>query len=262
MDLIPSLNIGNLLTGLVKQVFVQPVGSSTSINGVFIFDTVLDDEVMVMNDITDHYVEANYAIQDHITQKPIEITIRGYVGELVYTAPQSIFNALVPSPIQSVLDSLAPKFTSQAAAFFGKIQQTQNQINQVIGQTNNLIDLLSNKTVSSTKQQKAYNAFQNLRTWQTLCDINTPFQLFQNMAVKTITAIQKNESNMVSEFSVTFKQIRTVAEMTPGYPVAIGRVADSMLPTINKGQITGIPMSTPQTTSLMQMAVSGGSGFN
>ena len=261
MDLIPTLNVANLLTGQLSQVFVKPVGSGTSINGTFIFDTVVDDETVAMSDITDHYVEANYAIQDHITLKPIKVTVRGYIGELVYTAPQSIFNALVPSPVQSILDSLAPKFTSQAQAFFGKIQQTQNQVNQVIGQANNLYNLLTNKTTSSSKQQKAYYTFVNLQAGRALCQVDTPFDSYKNMAIETISVNQKGESNMVSEFSITFKQIRTVDDLSLGAPVAVGRVANSLLPTINKGQVMGVPLTTPQTTSLMQTAVSN-AGFN
>ena len=261
MSLLPSLNIPNLLTGLVNQVFVKPVGTSTMINSNFVFDIIEEDEVSLMSDITDHFVEANYAIQDHITIKPLKFTVRGFVGELVKTKPQSIYNTLVPTPIQSILNSAAPKFASQAQAFFGKIENIQNQVNRVVSQVNNVYDLLTNKTTASSKQQQAYYTFKNLQAGRALCQVDTPFDSYKNMAIETVTIVQKGHSNMVSEFSVTFKQINTVDDLSLGAPVATGRVANSLSPAINMGTVLGTPISTPKVTSLMQMSIGSTAGF-
>ena len=49
-------------------------------NETYLFDTRSDEELNLDSDITDHWVEANYTIQDHIGLKPMQITLSGYVG--------------------------------------------------------------------------------------------------------------------------------------------------------------------------------------
>ena len=48
----------------------------------FLFDVKGRDELTLASNITDHYVENNSAIQDHIALKPITIRLNGFVGEL------------------------------------------------------------------------------------------------------------------------------------------------------------------------------------
>jgi len=53
--------------------------------GEFLFDIEGTSQITLEADITDHYVEDNTAIQDHIALKPEKITLKGYQGEVVTT---------------------------------------------------------------------------------------------------------------------------------------------------------------------------------
>jgi hypothetical protein len=245
--LINNLSAGNLLNSLVNQVFVRPAGTTSGINGVYVFDIPEEEEVRLRNEVTDHVVEANYSIQDHVVLKPIEITLRGFVGELVVAAPQDSLSGIIPSPIMSILDSFAPKFSAQASAFYGKVMAVQNNVNRVITQVNNIYDLLAGNVVSGNKQQRAFNIFLGWRNDRVLCSVDMPFGTFTNMEIISLIGIQKGDSRMVSEFIVTFKQITTV-DVSNGssqnrLPVAIGRAAAAASAILNKGNVTGVPAS-------------------
>jgi len=61
--------------------FVVKTASSFGISG-FVFDIREDENITLKADITDHFVEDNSTIQDHISLKPIKISLRGFVGDL------------------------------------------------------------------------------------------------------------------------------------------------------------------------------------
>ena len=55
--------------------------------GGFLFDAEGESTARLNAEITDHYTEDNRAVQDHIAIHPTRITLKGYVGEIVYTQP-------------------------------------------------------------------------------------------------------------------------------------------------------------------------------
>lgn len=85
LDLIASLSTLN------KKAIVRPDNPPAGVAG-FLFDIVGDETVMLTSEITDHYVEDNTAIQDHVALAPEQITLKGTVGELV------IGSELPPAP--------------------------------------------------------------------------------------------------------------------------------------------------------------------
>ena len=54
----------------------------------FLFNILGEEVVTLTADATDHYVEDNSAIQDHIALKPITITLHGYIGEVNNVPPK------------------------------------------------------------------------------------------------------------------------------------------------------------------------------
>lgn len=76
LDLIAALSTLN------KKAIVRPDNPPPGIAG-FLFDIVGDEMVMLTSEITDHYVEDNTAIQDHVALAPEQITVKGIVAELV-----------------------------------------------------------------------------------------------------------------------------------------------------------------------------------
>ena len=52
-------------------------------SAIFFFAYLTDEGVSMQADITDNFVETNYAVQDHIALKPRIIHLKGLIGEVV-----------------------------------------------------------------------------------------------------------------------------------------------------------------------------------
>lgn len=59
------------------------------------FDVITDESIELTNQITDNFVENNTAIQDHIAQNPLIITISGISGEKVFKYDPAVANQLL-----------------------------------------------------------------------------------------------------------------------------------------------------------------------
>lgn len=78
---------------------ILSVFESTGIAG-FKFHVPEREQVTFQSDITDHYIEDNTPVQDHIALKPIEITLQGYQGEYFY--PVQKYEAVIATVIPTL----------------------------------------------------------------------------------------------------------------------------------------------------------------
>ena len=86
---------------------------------------------------------------------------------------------------------------------------------------------------NQTKQSLIYGYLYQLWKGRQLFSVETPWGFFNNMAILRLTARQSPETRQVSEFTVTFKKIRTVATQeivpiagaVPPTPPPMGQVA-------------------------------------
>ena len=221
MDFSNAIDNINLLNTTLSQYVVQPL-QSFGIAG-FVFDIDGDARVELNNDITDHYLEDNSAIQDHIAVKPKKITLKNYIGELVYQQSVSQ-NSLLTQPVQKLTELVAfvPALTAQASQAFDLIGQQQS-LSSVTGSlfasdanaAANIYGLVKNLlSAQSNKQQAAYQYFKAMRDAKMMFSIQTPFEFMNNMAIENITAFQQEDSIYVSSFSITMKEIRTASTKT------------------------------------------------
>ena len=204
------MDITQFLNQALNLVLVSPSNpiQNMGISG-FLFDVIGDEEVSLDSEITDHFVEDNTAVQDHIALRSPKVTVRGYVGDLSVAVQglaqlaQSIVERL------TLLETLIPALTTQATQSFNNIQSI-SQVTYLVAQASNLYNIFSNANASNLKQQTAFNYFMALWASRTLCSVQTPFQIFNNMAIENVRALQPGESLYMGDFSVTFKSIRTV----------------------------------------------------
>ena len=84
-----TLDVVKSLSTLDQQAIVRPNNPPSGIAG-FLFDVDLNQQAELTSDVTDHYVEANYAIQDHIALRPEVVVLRGLVSELKYANPNTV----------------------------------------------------------------------------------------------------------------------------------------------------------------------------
>lgn len=222
--------------------------------------------VAIQSDITDHYIEDNTAIQDQIALRPEEITTHGFIGELNDVAPpalqivQQIANKLVTINAYLPEISVTAQIAYNEAFQFYQIAQavknsavstwgalTGNFGENVIG-TNGLGTAFNpatgQVTGSQNKQQVAFQQFYGYWKNRTLFTVQTPWAVFQNMAIKSLRAIQDAETRVITDFEVTFKMIRfaSTSTVTNTLPKSYqGRLQNQASPLVNQGTSTPIP---------------------
>ncbi len=177
--------------------------TSTRTTKGFLFQIVGDETVNLSSDITDHYVEDNSSLQDHIALRPLTITVSGFVGELNNVVPDLLS---VPKNIVDRLGTLqayVPSLTNTARRAFNLAQQVYSLGEKVIkaGAIGLGIEV-------QTAQEKAFADLYQYYKNRTLFYIATPFGQFESMAIQNLVANQSPDSKSISDFTITFKQVK------------------------------------------------------
>lgn len=196
-----------------------------------------EQTVAVESDITDHYIEDNTAIADQIALKPEVITTHGFIGELndIRPGPLGLLNTLANK--LSIVDAYVPGLSTtamnavnQATALYQTGANVANSAvsawssitggggENVIGsnglQGDSFDAATGNVRNNQTKQQVMFQQFYGYWRARTLFTVQTPWAVFQNMAIKSLRAIQEPDSRVITDFEVSFKMIRTAATTT------------------------------------------------
>jgi len=194
------------------------------------------------SDITDHYIEDNTAIQDQVTLRPEVVTTHGFIGELNDIAPAGL------APLQAIADKLTvisaytPVLSATALLAYNEaFQLYQVGNNAVNSAVSSWSSIFGNGT--QTKQQQCFQLFYGYWQARTLFTVQTPWGRFSSMAIKTLRAIQDAETNVITDFEVTFKMIRTaVTANTPGIGQSFqGRLFSQAFGQVNNGIQTPVP---------------------
>lgn len=193
----------------------------------FKFQSIGEEVLNLQSDITDHFVENNTARQDHIALRPITITVSGYVGELNDITPDALGVAQYALNKLEVLDSYLPSLTNTARRAFNMAKQVYS-----LGEKIKDASMVAAGIEIKTKQQTAFNDLYKMWQERTLFWVHTPFGQFENMAIQSLNAVQNGENKYISDFTVTFKQIR----YTQVYIQVNNRTDDT---TSNQGSTTG-----------------------
>ncbi len=244
------LNRALLLEQAVASFVVRPTGGpgQKGISG-FVFDILDDERVSLESEITDHYVEENIAIQDHIALRPERFTLRGFIGELTDIPPFSLTAIADVIPRLTILDEYLPEFTKQATQVYDALALVQALAGNALQQAQTLYGIFTQKSTTSTRQQNVYNYFYSLWWTRQLVSVETPYTIFENMAIERVEPCQRGETRIVSDFSITFKKIRTVQTLaTRPSTVASGRAADMVASIANKGKSVGQSSSLANLT--------------
>jgi hypothetical protein len=209
------------LDTLTNKYFLKPQATVTFGGTGFVFDIAEENRQEQTADITDHYIEDNTAIQDHIALHPERITLRGFIGELKQISPLStslsgafktINNKL--GQAGAYLGKYTPGMVNKIQSAVNQAQQVTNQVNNAINSISNLVGLFSSSTPAQTKQSRAYYILSALRVARQLFIIETPYGQFQNMAIESITFVQPKETIYWSDITITLKEIRMAVTTT------------------------------------------------
>lgn len=217
---ISQINFGSSLSNIttaINQYVVAPLAAFGV--GGFVFNAVGEATGILSADITDHYTEDNTAIQDQIAIRPKRITLKGYVGELVYT-PVGNDSPAIQTLAQKLtsLSSFLPAITASAEQAQQAIANPTNlDLPTALGDASNLYGIVKNMLGAfgpTQNQQNAYNYFKALWQTGTLMGVQTPWEFMTNMAIESINVVQPENSMWISDFSVTFKEIRIAKTTT------------------------------------------------
>lgn len=230
-----------------------------------------EQSATLTSDITDHFVEDNTAIQDQIALKPIEITTHGFIGELNDVVPPALAALKFLADKLTVISAYTPVLSTSAViaynTAFQLYQTAQNAANSAIAAWSSITGTGGESVITGdfnqpiitepnqTKQQIAFQQFFGYWNSRTLFTIQTPWAVFENMAIKSLRAIQGEDTDVITDFQITFKQMRfastsSTLDPTGSVEIAQGRAAFQGSP------LTDLGTSTPPSSISLQQGLS------
>ncbi len=241
----------------------------------FFFQIEGENKIHLSGETTDNYLEDNTSVQDHFIARPETFTVRAKIGEVDIIQP-----TLLPTsvPIQAVLglvSAFSPSFSQAATNVINQTNQAyteaQNAANGAVAAYSSLTGTAGpniitgqgevEKSPSQTKQQAMFSQIYGYWRQQAnplkpvLFVVQTPWALWTPAVLLECETTQSEETDMESEFYLTFKMIRIVNEANLGVQ-AIGRAANLAAPNTNNGTVS--PLAAPNVTSFLQSAFQGG----
>jgi hypothetical protein len=242
----------NFLDKLTNRLI--PKGKPKGIGG-FVFDIALEDTVKLEAEITDHWLENNSAVNDHVAIKPKRIILRGLIGELVQIYNPTELDGLLGrtsnllGQVPAYLGSMTPQAVQKAQAAITKAQDAAAQINAAAKKLNNVIGLFADPlggllgtSGAKTKQQDAFAILETMFDNKMTFTLETPYKFYENVVIENIIALQPEHSKTYSEFTVILKQLNFSNLNTQDGGILttknkMGRAAQQSQSIINKGQI-------------------------
>lgn len=228
-----ALGLSNLILVTPDDVGYQPQNISTNNGSVpqqpktFLFDYEGEQTISLQSDITDHFIENNSAIQDQIALKPVTVTTHGYVGELNDVPPSKLKLLKQIADKLIAVEAYTPQLTQAAIIAYNQAAQLyatgSNLLNNSVALWDSLNGDSGTTTITGTtasisknqnKQQIAFQMFYGYWTDRRLFTIQTPWAIFKDMAIMSLRAVQGEETRVVTDFEVTFKQMRFADTIT------------------------------------------------
>jgi hypothetical protein len=193
----------------------------------FLFNFEGEQKAQIQSDITDHYIEDNTALQDQIALRPVVITTQGFIGELTDIAPPSLAPVKQIANKLTIVSAYTPDLSVSALiAYNTAFQLYQTAQNAVTSAVSAWSSINGNNTGTSvitgtgtfepqfnglpnqSKQQLAFQQLYGYWNTRTLFTIQTPWAIFQNMAILSMTPIQDADQAYITTFEMSFKQMR------------------------------------------------------
>ena len=215
-DLLGKTDFQKLSSGINKYV-VRPA-NAFGLSG-FVFDIEGSTTHTLKSEITDHHVEDNSVIQDHIAVMPLTVELNGFVGELVdIRSKEELRDVQKVVKKLTVLNAYASNIAKGAKQIKDTLISKKGvDFSGAVEDTSNLFALIKNANPTAGKQQQAYLYFKAMQDQRILMSVQTPFEFIQNMAIETIIATQEEDTKDISGFTLMLKEIRTAKTQTVAF---------------------------------------------
>lgn len=246
-----------ILVSPQKEIGIKPTQQGKMSLNVpsLLFHIKGEEQANLRSDITDHFVEDNTAINDHITLRPEIISVQGFIGELNNVTPELLVPLRIAADKLQVISAFTPGFSITALRAYNLAEQlyrvTENVkasgvaswnslSNSRFGTTTGQLNEISSTGLvtdngNQTKQQKAFQQLYGYWHNRTLFRVQTPWAIFNNMAIEDLVAIQDEETEMVTDFKVQFKIMRFASTELSSVLSTQGRFANQASKEVNLG---------------------------
>lgn len=220
----------------------QGIFNGSVITPSFLFHTEGEQKMELKMDITDHFIENNSPIQDHAALPPIKYTTHGFIGELndllPFQAPliQALTSALVP------ISDFAPGLSITAINLLNEAKAAYSQAANLANAAASAWNSLSGQG-TQTKQQAAFQWWSTARLQRWLFNIQTPWALMLNMMPESIVPVQSEDTDSLTDFFITFKEIRFSNTTSTPAQVSDGRAGQATSAVVDLG--TSTPSTSP-----------------
>jgi hypothetical protein len=230
-----------------KNAALVSVPGMEGISG-WVFDIPTGEEINLSADVTDHPTENGSFISDHVVVKPIQITLSGYVGNLVYRVPQpgsaeyqadQLTSKLLA--VNSYLGPLTQGATQMAAAVTSQVSYIANQVNAIKKKATNIVNFFKGAEKEPDPQTIAYHELKALWKSKQIVSLQTYWEFFGTMIITNVTARHDDQTDDYTDISVTLKEIRLVNVKTTAVKEDLFAAANTQQNTddVDKGKISG-----------------------
>jgi hypothetical protein len=209
----PGVNIG-----YQPQSKVNADGTLGEQPETILFNYEGEQAISLESDITDHFTEDNKALQDQISLKPEVITVNGYIGELNDVPPNKLFETakFIANKLVAI-GNYVPGLSASAIVAYNEAvflySSAKNLADSAVSAWNSISNTSSSQTVQ-TKQAQAFAKFFGYWKERTLFTVQTPWAILDNMAIKSLRAVQDADTRMITDFQITFKKINFATTRT------------------------------------------------
>lgn len=219
-----------ILVSPQKEIGIKPTqqGKQTLNVPSLLFHIKGEEQANLKSSITDHFVEDNTAINDHISLLPESIVVQGFIGELNNITPDALFALRVAAEKLTIISAFTPSLSLSAIRAYQIAEQlyrtAENAKAAGVASWNSIANARTGSTAgqtnvigssglmtdngSQTKQQKAFQQIYGYWRNRTLFKVQTPWAIFENMAIEDAVAIQDETTNMITDFKIQFKMMR------------------------------------------------------
>lgn len=222
-----------------------------------------EQTVALESDITDHFIESNVAIQDQIALRPVIITTHGFIGELNNVPPPALAALQTVSQTLTTIGAYTPGLSATAINSYNTAFQAYQTAQALLNSASSAWSSLTgtggesvigsnglNKQPNQNLQQTMFQQFYGYWNTRTLFTVQTPWAVFQSMAIYKLRAIQSEETNVITDFEVTFKQIRTASTVTTPSPITSSIFGAQAAAATQLGTQTPAASALTQTSAL------------
>ena len=228
--------------------------------GGFVFSIRAEEQLELRSEITDYVTESNKDIQSHISLKPIRITLRGYIGEVVNDVTPALSN--IGGQVQSRLTAVsqflplfdASALLSQRSAIQSSQTTAIDVINNYAKAAENLVSAFGVTLPGQTKQEQAFASLFSMWQSRQVFTVDTPWAYFDNMVIESLVPMQDEKTESWSDFTVTLKRMTFSSTVTRAATSAERRALQELgfLPAINSQGSDITPNTKPWTGMLNQ----------